>query len=282
MLEFFKYLVESRKYVSIAGIFIVLAFFITAIFAPLLYDWSAVTIVNLADALEPPSGRFPFGADELGRDMVGRIIWGARISLIVAMAAVAFALVVGVVIGGITGFFEGPLSFIVMRGIDVLISFPRILVAIIMIALLGTGLTSMTIAIGISEVPIFARLFRGPVLSLKKRDYVVAAQSLGATDTRLLIRHILPNTISILIVQVSIALAQAVLMASGLSFLGLGPQPPIPEWGAMIASSRSYMVSSPHLMFVPGLALFLVILSFNVVGDALRDFFDPKSNDFPQ
>jgi len=276
MLDFIRFLLATRKLVALGGLFILLAFVLAAVAAPAIYDWQSVTMIRLATALRPPSPGFPLGADEMGRDMLGRIIWGARTSLLVAGVSVAAGLLAGLVIGMPAGFYAGRISGIAMRIMDALISFPRILVAIMLIAILGPGLVSLMLAIAISSVPVFARLFRAATLSLKQRDFVLAARALGATDLRLLLRHILPNMGSLIIVQASISLAEAILIASGLSFLGLGPQPPIPEWGAMIASARAHIVSTPHVVYGPGVALLLVVLALNVLGDGLRDYLDPR------
>jgi ABC-type dipeptide/oligopeptide/nickel transport system permease subunit len=274
--EFLKYLIKTRNY--LAGIsFVVLCLFVlSALCAPLLVSWDTATQVSLSTALEPPSLTFFFGTDELGRDLLARIIWGARITLLIALLGVAMSLGLGVLIGGLCGFYAGRLSELTMRLMDVVIAFPRILMAIILITVLGVGVTSLMLAIGISGIPIYARLFRAPVLTLKQREFVLASRSLGARDSTLLFSHILPNTSSLMIVQGTLSLAEAILIASGLSFLGLGPQPPIPEWGAMIATARAHITSHPHLVLVPGLALFFVILGFNLLGDALRDYTDPR------
>lgn len=278
MTGFLIFLLATRRYMAVLGLVVLAFFFIAALAAPLLYSWSSATMVNLAHALAPPSLAFPLGADEMGRSMVARLVWGARVSLIVAGTSVSVALVAGLLIGGLCGYYDNRITFVTMRAMDAVISFPRILVAIMLITILGPGMASLTLAIAISSVPVFARLFRGPVLSLKTRDFVLASRSLGAGDMRLLFRHVMPNISALIIVQGSISLAEAVLIASGLSFLGLGPQPPVPEWGAMIAQSRSHLMSSPHVVLVPGVALFLLVLALNLVGDGLRDFTDPKAS----
>lgn len=262
---------------ALLGLAVIALFLAAALLAPLLYSWPSATLVNLRHALAGPSLAFPLGADEMGRDMIARLVWGARVSLIVAGASVGVALLLGLLIGGLCGYYDNRASFITMRAMDAIISFPRILVAIMLITILGPGIASLTLAIAISSVPVFARLFRGPILSLKSRDFVLASRSLGAGDMRLLFRHVMPNISALVIVQGSISLAEAVLIASGLSFLGLGPQPPVPEWGAMIAQSRAHLLSTPHVVLVPGIALFVLVLALNLVGDGLRDFADPKS-----
>ena len=274
--SFLSYLWRTRNVAAAIAGLIVAVFVVTALAAPLVVTWESATKVNLQDALATPSPSFPLGADELGRDMLARIVWGARISLTVAVVSVGLALVAGVCIGAACGYYEGRVSDLVMRTMDFMIAFPRILLAIMLITVLGTGVVSLTAAIGISSIPVYARLFRAPVLSLKQREFVLAARSLGARDGAILFGHILPNTVSLMIIQGTISLADAILIASGLSFLGLGPQPPTPEWGAMIANARAHITSTPHVVFVPGIALFLVILGLNVLGDALRDFADPR------
>ena len=255
---------------------VVLTFVVTAIAAPWIVSWGSATRVALRTALRPPSAAYLLGTDELGRDLLARTIWGARVSLLVALFAVSISMAAGIAIGSICGYFGGRLASLVMRVMDFMLAFPRILLAIMLITVLGTGVESLTIAIGISTIPINARLFRAPVLSLRQREFVLAARSLGEGHAAIILREILPNTASLMIVQGTISLAEAILIASGLSFLGLGPQPPIPEWGAMIASSRAHLTSAPHVVLVPGIALVVVILALNVLGDALRDYVDPR------
>lgn len=275
-MEFLKYIIKTRNYLAGVSFVVIGLFILSALCAPLLVSWNTATQVSLSTALEPPSLTFLLGTDELGRDMLARIIWGARITLLIAVLGVAISLGLGVLIGGLCGFYAGRISELTMRFMDIIIAFPRILMAIILITVLGVGINSLMLAIGISGIPIYARLFRAPVLSLKQREFVLASRSLGARDSTLLFSHILPNTSSLMIVQGTLSLAEAILIASGLSFLGLGPQPPIPEWGAMIATARAHITSHPHLVMVPGLALFFVILGFNLLGDALRDYSDPR------
>jgi ABC-type dipeptide/oligopeptide/nickel transport system permease subunit len=276
MRAFAAYLWRTRNVAAAVAALIVAAFVLVAVGAPLFADWGTATKVELQHALALPSAAFPLGADELGRDLLARLVWGARVSLTVAVVSVGFALAAGVCIGAACGYYEGRVSDFVMRAMDFMIAFPRILLAIMLITVLGTGVVSLTLAIGISSIPVYARLFRAPVLTLKQREFVLAARSLGARDGTILFGHILPNTVSLMIIQGTISLADAILIAAGLSFLGLGPQPPTPEWGAMIANARAHITSTPHVVFAPGLALFVVILGLNVLGDALRDFADPR------
>lgn len=276
-LGFVGYLVRRRNFVAIIALLIMVTFVLAAICAPLLYSWETATRVDLLNSLLSPSLEHPLGTDEVGRDMLARLVWGARITLLVALVAVSIAMAFGVVIGALCGYFENWFTALVMRLIDSLIAFPRTLFAIVIVTIFGPGVVSLTLAIGISTIPPNVRLFRGPVLALKRRQFTTAAKSLGARDLSILFSHILPNTTSLVIVQGTLSLAEAILIGSGLSFLGLGPQPPTPEWGAMIASSRAQFTLHPHVIFAPGVALFLVILSFNLVGDALRDYIDPRS-----
>ncbi|HEV7250431.1 MAG TPA: ABC transporter permease [Shinella sp.] len=274
---FLGYLIRRRNYTVLAAAAVMVVFVAAALAAPLLYDWETTTRVVLDKALLPLSMAYPLGTDELGRDMVARLVWGARITLVVGVVSVAIAMVVGVVVGALCGYYENWLSSTVMRLMDFMIAFPRTLFAIIIVTIFGSGVVSLILAIGISTVPANVRLFRGPVLALKRRQFTTAAKALGAKDSSILFSHILPNTMSLVIIQGTLSLAEAILIGAGLSFLGLGPQPPTPEWGAMIAASRAHITSHPHVILVPGLALFLVILSFNLVGDALRDYIDPRS-----
>lgn len=276
-LGFVGYLVRRRNFVAIIALVIMVAFVVAAICAPLLYSWETATRVDLLNSLVSPSLEHPLGTDEVGRDMLARLVWGARITLLVALVAVSIAMAFGVVIGALCGYFENWFTALVMRFIDSLIAFPRTLFAIVIVTIFGPGVVSLTLAIGISTIPPNVRLFRGPVLALKRRQFTTAAKSLGARDLSILFSHILPNTTSLMIVQGTLSLAEAILIGSGLSFLGLGPQPPTPEWGAMIASSRAQFTLHPHVIFAPGIALFMVILSFNLVGDALRDYIDPRA-----
>ena len=276
--NFLGFLIQRRSYAVLGAAFVTIIFIVAALAAPLLYDWEATTRVALDTALLPLSATHPLGTDELGRDLLARVVWGARITLLVGVVSVSIAMVIGVVIGALCGYYENWLTGGVMRLMDFMIAFPRTLFAIIIVTIFGSGVVSLILAIGISTVPANVRLFRGPVLALKRRQFTTAAKALGARDSSILFSHILPNTMSLVIIQGTLSLAEAILIGAGLSFLGLGPQPPTPEWGDMIAASRAHLTSHPHVILAPGLALFLVILSFNLVGDALRDYIDPRSS----
>lgn len=216
------------------------------------------------------------GTDEQGRDLLSRLIHGAWISLFIGSIAVIIGMVVGVPLGALSGYYGGRLDLVMQRLIDILLAFPGILLAIVLVATLGTGLTNVMIAVGIASIPIYARLVRGSVLSLRHREFVDAARALGRRDLGTLFRHVLPNAMAPVIVQSSLQMAVAILFAAGLGFLGLGARPPEPEWGLMLARGREFLATAPHVATFPGLAIMLVVLGFNLVGDALRDALDPR------
>jgi peptide/nickel transport system permease protein len=216
------------------------------------------------------------GTDEQGRDLLSRLIHGAWISLFIGLISVGIGVAVGVPIGAISGFYGGTLDILVQRLVDTMLAFPGILLAIVLVAMLGTGLTNVMIAVGIASIPIYARLIRGSVLSVRNQEYVEAATALGKPRLKTLFRHVLPNAMAPIIVQSSLQMAVAILFAAGLGFLGLGARPPQPEWGLMLARGREYLAVAPHVATFPGLAIVFVVLGFNLVGDALRDALDPK------
>jgi peptide/nickel transport system permease protein len=219
-----------------------------------------------------------FGADEQGRDLFSRLCYGAWISLSIGLIAVGIGLLVGVPLGVASGYYGGRLDLIVQRVVDIMLSFPGILLAIVLVAIFGTGLTNVMIAVGIATIPNYARLVRGSVLSLRDREFVEASRALGGRDARIMLRHIVPNALSPIIVQSSLQMAIAILFAAGLGFLGLGARPPEPEWGLMLARGREYLATAPHVATFPGLAIMAVALGFNLLGDALRDALDPRGN----
>lgn len=274
---FLRYLLQARRWIALVSLGLLAVILIATLVAPWLYDWKAVTQVNLDRALLSPGGSFWLGTDELGRDLLGRVLWGARITLTVAFGSVAMGMAAGVSLGALCGFYVNAATATVMRLMDFMIAFPRTLVAIMVVAVAGNSVLSLTVAIAISTMPIYVRFFAAPVRALKGREFILASRSIGMGDLSLLWTHILPNLGSLIIVQATTSLAEAILIGSGLSFLGLGPPPPIPEWGAMIANSRAHLTSHPHVLLAPGCALFVVILSFNLLGDALRDYADPRA-----
>lgn len=274
---FLGYLVEYRRWAALISLIALIVIALAATLAPWMYDWAQVTDVNLGRALVGPGNEFLLGTDELGRDLLGRVIWGARITLTVAVGSVGVGMAFGVTLGAVCGLYTNAMTSTLMRLMDFMIAFPRTLVAIVVVAVAGNSVMSLMAAIAISTMPIYVRFFAAPVRALKDREFVLASKAIGVGDLQLLLKHIIPNIGSLIIVQATTSLAEAILIGSGLSFLGLGPPPPIPEWGAMIAGSRAQLTSHPYVLLIPGTALFIVILSFNLVGDALRDYVDPKS-----
>ena len=225
---------------------------------------------------QAPNLQHVFGTDEFGRDILSRVIWGAQTSLQAGAVAASIALAVGLVLGMLAAYYGGRADNLIMRFMDILLAFPYILLAIAIVAILGPGLRNAMIAIGIVYIPHYARVVRGAVLSVRARDYVEAARALGAADGRILWQHVLPNTLAPVIVQTTLNVGTAIIDTAGLSFLGLGTQPPTPDWGNMLAAGRSYVIDSPWIATFPGLAILVTVLSFNLMGDALRDAFDPR------
>jgi peptide/nickel transport system permease protein len=260
---------------AVIGSLLVLAFLFVAFAAPLLAPHDPLA-QNLAQRLEAPSAQHVFGTDDFGRDVFSRVIWGSRVSLRLGLAAVAIALVFGGMIGLLAGYYGGWFDLIGMRFMDLMLAFPSILLAIVVVAILGPSLTNAMIAVGVMAVPQYARVVRASVLSVRGLEYVQAARALGAGDARILATAILPNVGGPIIVTASLGLATAVLEAAGLSFLGLGAQPPTPEWGSMLSQGRELVLIAPWVLTAPGIAVFLSVLGFNLVGDALRDLLDPR------
>ena len=261
---------------AFAGLLMVGAFAAVAALAPWLapYDPEAI---QLDSNLRPPSWAHPFGTDSLGRDVLSLTMHGARISLTIGAVSVGLALLGGAPIGAIAGFAGGWVDRVVMRVVDVLVSFPTILLAIVVITVFGPGLTNAMIAIGIAQVPLYARLMRSAVLKVRALDYVLAARAGGATGPRVLWRHVLPNCVAPLLVQSTLLFATAILSAAYLGFLGLGAQPPTPEWGTMLAKARDFLRVAPHVSVFPGLTIMLTVLGLNLLGDGLRDMLDPRT-----
>lgn len=264
-----------RNRAAMVGAGIVALFVLLALLAPVLVPFGPVQ-GNFSDRLQAPSRTHWLGTDELGRDVLSRIIFGARVSLQIQVVAVALALVVGVTLGAVGGYLGGRVDNLIMRAMDVLLAFPSIFLALGIIAALGPGLGNLMVAAGISSIPAFARIVRGSILSLKEREFVEAARALGGGGGRILFRHLLPNCLAPVIVQATLRMATVLLTASGLSFLGLGVQPPTPEWGAMLSNARSYLIVAPHVATIPGLAIMVVVVGFNLFGDGLRDTLDPR------
>lgn len=260
---------------SLIGLCIILILLITAVLAPLIATHS-ITDQSIVNRYQEPSSAHYLGTDELGRDIFSRIVYGTRISIKIGLICVGISLVVGVLLGGIAGYFGRWIDQIIMRVIDVMMAFPSILLAIALVAVLGKSLTNAMIAVGIVGVPQFARIVRSTVLSIKETEYIEAARAIGAKHRRVLFQHVLPNSLAPIIVQATLGIGTAILDAAGLSFLGLGAQPPTPEWGAMLSDGRAAIQTAPWVVAFPGLAIFLVVLGFNLFGDGLRDALDPR------
>jgi peptide/nickel transport system permease protein len=264
-----------RNRAAVIGAGIVLVFVLLAVLAPVLVPYNPIQ-GNLNDRLLPFSGTHWLGTDELGRDLLSRILYGARVSLQIQIVAVVLALIVGVLLGSLSGYLGGYVDSLIMRCMDILLAFPGIFLALGIIAALGPGLVNLMFAAGISSIPQFARIVRASILSLKEREFVEAALALGSGSSRIMFRHLLPNCLAPIIVQSTLRMATVLLTASGLSFLGLGVQPPTPEWGAMLSNSRSYLIVAPHVATIPGVAIMVVVVGFNLFGDGLRDTLDPR------
>jgi peptide/nickel transport system permease protein len=261
---------------AVVGLAIICLFLVCAILAPLIAPHHPTRDYSLADRLADPSSDYPLGRDELGRCILSRIIYGARISLLIGFIVIGIGLAVGVPLGLVSAYYGGKVDFLVQRVVDTILAFPGILLALMLVAILGVGLQNVMIAVGITTIPIYARLVRGSALSIKEEQFVEAARAVGASDARIMFRHVLPNCLAPLIVQSTLHMATAILWAAGLGFLGLGVQPPRAEWGAMLNGGRPYMRVAPHVAIFPGLAIFATVLGFNLLGDGLRDALDPR------
>jgi len=272
--EVLRHLVRNRG--AVIGLAIIGLFVMAAVFAPVLTTHSP-TNTSLANRLKPAGGEHILGTDELGRDLFSRMIFGARISLGIGIISVAIGIGIGVPLGAVSGYYGGKFDIIMQRFIDIMIAFPGILLAIVVVTVLGVGVENVMIATGIASVPIYARLVRGSVLAAKEQSYVAAAHAAGIGDFSVIFRHILPNTMAPIIVQSTFQIATSILWAAGLGFLGLGAQAPTPEWGAILSNGREYIRTAHHLTTYPGLAILLMVLGFNLVGDGLRDALDPKT-----
>jgi len=273
---FLKRAIKNKSFVIGS---IIILFFLALALIPSLFTGYDPTIslnpdISSVRLLQPSSNYF-LGTDDLGRDLWTRIVYGAQTSLQVGLLSVSIALVFGSLIGLISGYFGKYVEEILMRFIDIILAFPSILLAILIVAILGPGLFNAMIAIGIVEIPMYARLMRSVTLSLKNQEYIESAKAIGAGHTRIIFRHILPNCLSPLIVQATLGIGGAILETAGLSFLGLGAQPPTPEWGSMLGNAKDFIRSAPWIITFPGIAIISVVLGFNLLGDGLRDLLDP-------
>ena len=261
---------------AVIGVIIIFLFIFSAVFAPWLTSYS-YDKPNISAVLEAPSWKHIFGTDEFGRDIFTRIVYGARISLQVAFVAVAFSLVIGTVLGSIAGYYGGIIDYIISSLTDIAWSFPTTLLAIAFIAALGTGLQNVITAIALASWSGYCRVVRGQFLSLKQREFIEAARILGMSDGRIIFGHILPNSITPVVVMATLELPKAIVIEASLSFLGLGAQPPQPSWGVILDSGKGLLEQAPWVSFFPGLMIMIVVLGFNLFGDALRDVLDPNS-----
>jgi peptide/nickel transport system permease protein len=267
--------VGRRRPAALVGGIVVVLFVVMALGAPWLVsadpsqaDWKAVR--------KGPTWAHPFGTDDLGRDTLARVVWGTRISMQAGVFSILFAMTVGVPLGLVAGYYRGPLDQALMRLTDAWLAFPFLILAIGLVTILGASLMNATLAIGLGATPTYIRLTRGLVLSVKEEDYVHAARALGAGDARVMGRHLLPNITSALLVQATVQIPTAIIAEAVLSFLGLGVQPPAPSWGTMLNAAQQFLESAPWMAFWPGLAIFVLALSFNLAGDGLRDVLDPR------
>jgi ABC-type dipeptide/oligopeptide/nickel transport system permease subunit len=268
------------------GMLILSFLILVAIFAPLLAPYDPIKPIRTAKRRSPPcihllgcaadKPQYFFGIDSNQRDLLSRIIFGSRLSLEIGVSTVSFAIIIGLSLGALSGFFGGWTDNIIMRFMDVLLAFPSLLLAIAIVAVLGPGLINALIAIAFVSIPVYARLMRASVLQVKDQDFVSASRALGSSPVGILASHVLPNALTPLIVQATLGIASAILDAAALSFLGLGAAPPTPEWGLMLGEERNSVFNAPHLVFIPGIAIMLTVLAFNLLGDGLRDALDPR------
>ena len=260
---------------GVSGAIIVIIIIIIALLAPLISPYTPVEM-DLRNRRKGPILKHPFGTDKFGRDILSRIIYGTRVSLSVGLISVGIGVLGGIILGLYAGYYGKIIDNFIMRFMDMLISFPSILLAMVVITVLGSSMTNTMIAIGITYIPIFTRIVRASVLKIKNQEFVIASLALGSTDTKILFKHILPNILAPIIVQSSLALSGAILTEAALSFLGLGVQPPMPSWGSMLSDSRRYMELAPWTVIFPAVAIMFSVLGFNLFGDGLRDVLDPK------
>ena len=265
----------SHNRLATVGVIIIVCLLIMAVGAPRLAPHDPLA-QDLSQRLLAPGGRFPLGTDDLGRCVLSRIIYGARTSLLIALSIVAAASIVGLLLGLLAGYFGGHVDEVIMRLVDIMLAFPGIIFALVVVGILGPSLLNVMIGLALVHWTGYARLMRGSVLSVKEQTFVEAARAIGAGPLRIMFRHLLPNCLAPLVVMATLGMGHIILAAAALSFLGLGAQPPVPEWGAMLNSARLFMRTQPYLMTFPGLAIMATVLGFNLLGDGLRDALDPR------
>ncbi len=266
----------KKNRLALFGLCMLIALILVAIFANFIVSYDTAITQVMADRLQTPNAQHIFGTDQLGRDMFARIIYGARTSLFVGLLTIIIALTFGSIIGAVAGYYGGKIDNVIMRFVDVLMAIPSMLLAISVVAALGTGLVNIVIAMSVSQIPRFARIVRSSILSIKGQEFIEAAKACGSSDARIIFKHIIPNAIGPIIVQATLAMGTMILTVSSLSFVGLGIEPPSPEWGSMLAEGKDKMRYFPHLVTIPGLAIITAVLSLNLMGDGLRDALDPR------
>lgn len=267
----------KRNKMAVLGLIILIVLFLLAIFADVIADYDTVVIKqNLAHRLQGPSAAHWLGTDEFGRDIFARLVHGTRVSLKVGIVAVGISIVIGGILGAIAGYYGGKLDNTIMRIMDIFLAVPSILLAIAIVSALGPSILNLMLAISISSVPSYARIVRASVLSIRDQEFIEAAKAIGASNTRIIFRHIIPNSLAPVIVQATLGVASAILSTAGLSFIGLGIQPPAPEWGSMLSGGRQYLRYAWWVTTFPGVAIMITILSLNLLGDGLRDALDPR------
>jgi peptide/nickel transport system permease protein len=268
----------SKNVAAMIGLVIILILTFSAILAPLLTPYQ-YDKTDLKNKFETPSLAHPFGTDDFGRDILTRLLYGGRYSLSIGIISISYAFLGGIVIGSIAGYFGGKFDMVIMRFLDIIQAIPGLILSIAVSAVLGPGFTNCIIALAVGMTPGFARMLRASILNVRGMEYIEAAQAINAGNFRIITRHVLPNAIQPLIVIATMGLASAILVAASLSFIGLGVQPPTPEWGAMLTAGRGYIRNYPHLVIFPGVTIMVAVLSFNMLGDGLRDALDPKLKD---
>jgi len=267
----------KRNKMAMVGLAVLIIMIFAAIFANVIADFETQVIrQDIPNRLQSPSAEHWFGTDEFGRDIFARIVHGTRVSLQVGVISVGIALIIGGFLGAIAGFYGGLMDNVIMRVMDVFLAVPGILLAIAIVAALGSSMTNLMVAVGISSMPVYARILRASVLSVKDMEFVEASRAIGAKNMTIIFSHIIPNSLAPVIVQATLGVAGAILATAALSFIGLGIQPPNPEWGAMLSSGRAFMRDHPHVVMFPGLFIMFTILVLNMIGDGLRDALDPR------
>ena len=270
-----KRLIKNRT--ALAGLIIFGLLVLTLIFADVIADYNTRVIAqDASQRLQEPSASHWFGTDQYGRDLFARVVHGTRASLTIGLATVALGMIIGIIVGAMAGYFGGWSDNVIMRILDVIMSIPPILLALALVAVMGAGIMNLMVALAIASFPNFARVTRSVVMPIAGQDFIEAAKACGTGNTRIIFRHVIPNAVGPIIVQGTMAVSKIIIAAAGLSYLGMGIQPPTPEWGSMLSSARDYMATSPHLVIIPGITIVIAALSINLLGDGLRDALDPR------